>query len=94
MTIFPCIEHALGRRQSVASPSDKVMIMAIADEVYRKTQGLSVDMAQQVLDFINFLEAKHGVAEQPTRQSAATPKPGHVTNNTEDEVWSDLLFRQ
>ena len=76
--------------------SDKVMIMAIADEVYRKTQGLSADMAQQVLDFIDFLEAKHGVAAQPTQQSAATPKAGHghVTNNTEDEVWSDLLFRQ
>lgn len=43
------------------------------------------------LDFIAFLEEKHGLKEAASDQlkSAQTPAMGNIWNNPEDEVWND-----
>ncbi len=96
MTMFPCIDHALERRRTTAPSPDRVIIMEIADEIYRKAQNLPADRARNVLDFIDFLETKYGSANGSGQADATARRSGrgHVSDNADDEVWSDLLFRQ
>ena len=38
--------------------------MSIADHIYEEVQRLPEPLAQEVFDFIGYLEAKHGLREQ------------------------------
>jgi hypothetical protein len=70
--------------------------MKIADQIYQKAQNLPADKAREVLDFIDFLETKYGSANGSSQVVATARQSGrgHVSPGADDEVWSDLLFRQ
>lgn len=61
-------------------------------EIYREAQRLPEPLAQEVLDFIGYLELKHGfrdanIQDLKHAQSAAM---SHFWDNAEDEVWNEV----
>lgn len=67
--------------------------MTIADQIYEQVQTLPKHLAQEVLDFIGFIELKHGLKTTPDRDllQAQAPTMNHIWDNpNDDEVWNDL----
>ena len=66
--------------------------MSTADKIYREAQRLPEPLAQEVLDFIGFLEQKHGRerAQHDELKQAQQPAMERIWNNPDDEVWNDL----
>ena len=67
--------------------------MKIADQIYEEVRRLPDNLAQEVLDFIGFIETKYALksALDQDIQQAQTSAMGHVWDNqTDDEVWNDL----
>lgn len=95
MTPFPCIQHALAMRQS-DRPADEARgaaTMTIAEEICHKARQLPEELALEVLDFIGYLEMKHGLT--PRRQEEPGRQPTEADNaaeNPNEEVWRELLF--
>lgn len=66
--------------------------MTIAEQIFKEVQGLPDELAKEVLDFVEYLEARHGLRDQETQdltrgQAAAMDA---VWNNKEDDVWNDV----
>ena len=68
--------------------------MSIADKIYLKVQQLPEDVAREVLDYIDYLEIKYGLAgaQAPARDQVSRPLWRCIQENPDDVVWSDLLF--
>lgn len=66
--------------------------MNIAEVICREAHRLPEPLAREVLDFIGYLEAKHGLRDFGTEhlKQAQAPVMDHVWDNPEDEVWNDL----
>jgi len=63
-----------------------------ADKIHAHAARLRETLAREVLDFIGYLEVKHGPRDLLTEDLKAAQQPAmqHVWDNPEDEVWNDL----
>lgn len=66
--------------------------MGTVERICREVRRLPEDLAREVLDFIGYLEIKHGLRDVSTEdlKSAQAPAMRHVWDNPEDEIWNDL----
>ena len=66
--------------------------MSIAERIFKEAQKLPDTLAQEVLDFIEYIEIKHGLRDRLTEElkQAQEPAMRHVWDNQEDEVWNGL----
>lgn len=66
----------------------KDIAKAIAEEVDR----LPDELAREVLDFVTYLEYKHGLRDTTLDElkAAQMPAMARVWDNPDDEVWNDL----
>jgi Protein of unknown function (DUF2281) len=63
-----------------------------ADRIYDRASKLPEPLAQEVLDFIGYLEVRHGLRDLLAEDLKAAQDSAmrHVWENTGDEVWNDL----
>jgi hypothetical protein len=63
-----------------------------ADKIHDQAARLPEPLAREVLDFIGYLEVKHGLRDLLAEDLKAAQEPamGHVWGSAEDEVWNDL----
>jgi len=66
--------------------------MSTAEQIMREIQKLPEPLAREVLDFIGYIEFKHGIKDQLAEElkSAQTPAMNQVWGHPEDEVWNDV----
>ncbi|QBQ55958.1 DUF2281 domain-containing protein [Nitrosococcus wardiae] len=66
--------------------------MSTVDKLIKEVQKLPEPLAKEVLDFIEFIEFKHGLRDQEIRELQLTQEPAmrHVWDNAEDEIWNDM----
>ncbi len=66
--------------------------MSTAEKIFKEAQKLPDPLAQEVLDFIEYIELKHGLRDRQTEelQQAQGPAMCHVWDNQDDEVWNGM----
>lgn len=66
--------------------------MDIAEEIYWEARRLPEPIAREVLDFIGYLELKHGLDDATVQNSKLAQQAAmvHVWDNPDDEVWNDV----
>ena len=66
--------------------------ISTAEKIMREIQKLPEPLAKEVLDFIGYIEFKHGMKGQLAEalKPAQASAMNHVWNNPEDEVWNDM----
>jgi len=66
--------------------------MNIAEKICQEANRLPEPLAREVLNFIEFIETKHGLRDIRTDHLmlSQTPTMYHVWDNLEDEVWNDM----
>ena len=66
--------------------------MSIAERIFMEAQKLPDTLAQEVLDFIEYIEIKHGLRDRLTEElkQAQESAMRHTWDNQEDEVWNGL----
>lgn len=66
--------------------------MNTVDKIYLEVRRLPEALAQEVLDFIGYLELKHGLRDRVAEELKPAQEEAmrHVWENPEDEVWNDL----
>ncbi len=66
--------------------------MSTTEQIMREIQKLPEPLVQEVLDFIGFIELKHGIKDRIAEElkPAQIPAMKHVWDNSEDEVWKDM----
>ena len=66
--------------------------MSTAEQIMREIQKLPEPLAREVLDFIEYIESKHGLKDRLAEELklAQMPTMNHIWDNSEDEVWNDL----
>ena len=67
--------------------------MTLAEQIDEKVRTLPDDLAREVLDFVDFIEAKYAVrsASEQDLQQAQASAMSHVWGNpTDDEAWNHL----
>jgi uncharacterized membrane protein YheB (UPF0754 family) len=64
--------------------------MSTAERIFKEAQKLADTLAQEVLDFIEYIEIKHGLRDRLTEElkQAQEPAMRHAWDNQEDEVWN------
>lgn len=69
--------------------------MDIAEKIYNQVSRLPELLAREVLDFIEYLEKKHGVQDQDLKNfiEAQVFSMNNLWDNEEDEVWNDHIKR-
>ena len=65
---------------------------ATTDRIIRHVRKLPEPLAQEVLDFIGYLQVKHGLRDLLSEdlKSAQQSAMQHVWDHSEDEVWNGL----
>lgn len=66
--------------------------MSTAERIFREVQELPDTLAQKVLDFVEYIELKHGFHDRSAEElkQAQEPAMRHVWDNQEDEVWDGV----
>ena len=66
--------------------------MSTAEQIMREIQKLPEPLAREVLDFIEYIELKHGLKDRLTEElkQAQSSTMQHIWDNPEDEVWNDM----
>ena len=66
--------------------------MTTAEKIIQEVNRLPEPLAREVLDFIGYIELKHGLLDRLTEElkQAQEPAMQHIWANPEDEVWNDL----
>ncbi|MBY0579173.1 MAG: DUF2281 domain-containing protein [Burkholderiales bacterium] len=66
--------------------------MNTAEKIYREACHLPEPLAQEVLDFIGYIEIKYGLRDPQAEElkSAQAQAMSHVWDNPEEEVWNGL----
>jgi hypothetical protein len=66
--------------------------METALKIYEEARRLPEFLAKEVLDFIGYIEIKHGLKDLMTDELIKSQEPvmNDVWANDEDEVWNDL----
>ena len=62
------------------------------DRIFEHVSKLPEPLAREVLDFIGYLEVRHGLSDPLTEDlmSAQESAMQHVWDNPDDEIWNDL----
>jgi hypothetical protein len=65
--------------------------MDIAEKIYKEASKLPEHLAKEVLDFIEYIEKKHGFHDKGLQnlKQAQMPSMNHVWDNEEDRVWDE-----
>lgn len=65
--------------------------MNIAEKIYREASRLPEHLAKEVLDFIEYIEKKHGLQDQEIQnlKEAQVSVMNTIWDNHEDEVWDE-----
>ena len=65
--------------------------MDIAEKIYKEASRLPEHLAREVLDFIGYVEKKHGLQykEIQNLKEAQISVMNHVWDNEEDGVWDE-----
>ena len=65
--------------------------MNIADRIYEEVRRLPEPLTREVLDFIGYLEAKHGLSAGGLEdlKKAQGPVMEEIWDNPEDEDWNE-----
>ena len=65
---------------------------ATAQKIYEKALKLPEPLAKEILDFIGYIEMKHGLEDTWTDdlQKAQEPVMDQIWSSSEDDVWNDL----
>ena len=65
--------------------------MIIAEKIYEQAMRLPEHLAREVLDFIEYIEIKHGLADLETQnlKQAQLPVMTRLWDNEEDGVWDE-----
>lgn len=66
--------------------------MSTAERIFKEVQKLPDTLAQEVLDFVEYIELKHGLRDRSTEElkQAQAPAMSRVWDNEEDEVWNGV----
>ena len=66
--------------------------MRVTDKICKEASQLPEELAREVLDFIGYIQAKHGLLDFQIEQLRQAQEPAmyHVWDNIEDEAWNDL----
>jgi hypothetical protein len=66
--------------------------MSTAEQIFKEVQKLPDVLAREVLDFVEYIEIKHGLRDRHTEElkQAQEPAMRHVWNNQDDEVWNGV----
>jgi hypothetical protein len=66
--------------------------MGTAEKIYQEVRCLPEALAREVLDFIGYLEIKHGLRDIQAEDLKAAQETAmrHVWNNPEDEIWDGM----
>lgn len=66
--------------------------MSTAEQIIKEVQKLPEPLAREVLDFIGYIELKHGLKDRLSEEfkQAQAPAMENVWANSEDEVWNDV----
>jgi hypothetical protein len=66
--------------------------MSTAERIFREVQKLPDTLAQEVLDFVEYIELKHGFRDRSAEElkQAQEPAMRHAWDNREDEVWDGV----
>ena len=66
--------------------------MSTAEKIFKEAQKLPDSLAQEVLDFIGYIEMKHGLRDRCTEElkQAQELAMRHVWDNQDDEVWNGV----
>ena len=66
--------------------------MSTAERIYQEVQRMPEPLAKEVLDFVQFLEHRHGLRTEMDEDLKAAQQLSmeKVWDNVEDEVWNDL----
>jgi hypothetical protein len=65
---------------------------ATAKKIYEKALKLPEPLAKEILDFIGYIEMKHGLQNtwMDELKKAQIPVMDQIWSNSEDDVWNDL----
>ena len=66
--------------------------MSTAERIFKETQKLPDTLAQEVLDFIEYIEIKRGLRDRLTEElkQAQEPAMSHAWDNQDGEVWNGV----
>jgi hypothetical protein len=66
--------------------------MSTAEQIMREIRKLPEPLVREVLDFIGYIELKHGLKDRMAEElkKAQEPAMRHVWDNPEDEVWNEV----
>jgi hypothetical protein len=66
--------------------------MSTAERIFKEAQKPPDVLAREVLDFIEYIESKHGLRDRLTEElkQAQELAMHHVWDNKDDEVWNGL----
>ncbi len=69
--------------------------MELADKIHQEAQRLPEPLAREVLDFIGYLEHRHGLAQKDAPEvqdlkAAQQESVSKLWDNPEDKIWNDL----
>ncbi len=66
--------------------------MTLAKEIVAEIERLPEPLAREVLDFIEYLEVKHGLRSGSLEELKSAQKPvmERFWSNSQDDVWNDL----
>ena len=65
--------------------------MDIAEKIYKEASRLPEYLAKEVLDFIEYIEKKHGLMDKEIENLKETQVPvmNYIWDNKEDGVWDE-----
>ena len=65
--------------------------MSTAERIIKEVQKLPEQLAQEFLDFIGYIEIRHGLKDPLSEElkPAQEPAMNHIWDNQEDELWND-----
>lgn len=66
--------------------------MSTAEQIFKEAQKLPDALAREVLNFIEYIEIKHGLRDPLAEEfkQAQEPAMRHVWDNQDDEVWNGV----
>jgi hypothetical protein len=66
----------------------EVVKMSLAEIAYQELQRLPPSIVLEVIDFIGYLERKHGI-DDARLMLAQSESLSNIWENSEDDVWND-----
>jgi hypothetical protein len=76
----------------MATIDERPGMNTVAEKIFNQARRLPEPLAREVLDFIGYLEVKHGLRDMLSEDLMAAQEPAmrHVWDNPEDEIWNEL----